>query len=74
MSSDRPNVLLIMTDQQPVSTIGCYGNSVVKTPAQDRLAREGMRFDNFLYCGVCVYTVSGDVFDRALFAQPRGGD
>lgn len=47
MSSDRPNVLLIMTDQQPVSTIGCYGNSVVKTPAQDRLAREGMRFDNF---------------------------
>ena len=47
MSGDRPNVLLIMTDQQPVSTIGCYGNSVVKTPAQDRLAREGMRFDNF---------------------------
>ncbi|MDP6040358.1 MAG: sulfatase-like hydrolase/transferase, partial [Candidatus Latescibacteria bacterium] len=47
MASDRPNVLLIMTDQQPVSTIGCYGNSVVKTPAHDRLAREGMRFDNF---------------------------
>lgn len=47
MSSDRPNVLLIMTDQQPVSTIGCYGNSVVETPAQDRLAQEGMRFDNF---------------------------
>ena len=47
MSSNRPNVLLIMTDQQPVSTIGCYGNSVVETPAQDRLAREGMRFDNF---------------------------
>lgn len=47
MSSDHPHVLLIMTDQQPVSTIGCYGNSVVKTPAQDRLAREGMRFDNF---------------------------
>ena len=47
MSRDRPNVLLIMTDQQPVSTIGCYGNLVVKTPAQDRLAREGMRFDNF---------------------------
>ena len=47
MSGDRPNVLLIMTDQQPISTIGCYGNSVVETPAQDRLAREGMRFDNF---------------------------
>ena len=47
MASDRPNVLVIMTDQQPVSTIGCYGNSVVKTPAHDRLAREGMRFDNF---------------------------
>ena len=43
----RPNILFIMTDQQPVSTIGEYGNPLVKTPAIDRLARQGMRFDGF---------------------------
>lgn len=44
-SPKRPNILLIMTDQQPLSTIGAYGNPLVKTPNVDRLAREGMRFD-----------------------------
>ncbi len=44
---DRPNVLVIMTDQEPTSTVGCYGNPVMKTPARDRIAAEGMRFENF---------------------------
>lgn len=43
----RPNILFIMTDQQPVSTIGQYGNPLAKTPNIDRLAQEGMRFDGF---------------------------
>jgi len=43
----RANILWIMTDQQPVSTLGCYGNALSPTPAVDRLAREGMRFDAF---------------------------
>lgn len=43
----RPNILVVMTDQQPISTIGAYGNQQVKTPNVDRLAREGMRFDQF---------------------------
>ncbi len=46
-ANKRPNVLLIMTDQQPMSTIGAYGNSQAKTPHIDRLAQQGMRFDNF---------------------------
>ena len=41
----RPNVLLIMTDQQPISMVGAYGNPLAKTPSIDRLAREGMRLD-----------------------------
>ena len=41
----RPNILFIMTDQQPVQGVGAYGNPLVKTPNIDRLAREGMRFD-----------------------------
>lgn len=43
----RPNIVVIMTDQQPRSTIGAYGNPQIKTPNIDRLAREGMRFDQF---------------------------
>jgi arylsulfatase A-like enzyme len=43
----RPNILLIMTDQEPISAVGCYGNRVVKTPARDALAAGGVRFDNF---------------------------
>jgi arylsulfatase len=39
----RPNVLLIMTDQQRADTLGCAGNTVIQTPHLDRLAREGTR-------------------------------
>ena len=44
----RPmNVVFIMTDQQPTSTMGCYGNPLGTTPNLDRLANRGVRFDNF---------------------------
>jgi len=43
----RPNVLFIITDQQPVSTIGAYGNDMARTPNLDRLCGEGLRFDRF---------------------------
>ena len=43
----RPNILVIITDQQPFTTIGAYGNPLVKTPNIDRLAREGMRFEEY---------------------------
>ena len=41
------NMVFIMTDQQPLSTLGCYGNPLNPTPNLDRLARTGMRFNNF---------------------------
>jgi arylsulfatase len=40
----RPNVLLIMTDQQRWDTLGCYGNKVIETPNLDWLAAEGTVF------------------------------
>ncbi len=43
----RPfNVLFILTDNQPASILGAYGNPDVRTPNIDRLAREGMLFKN----------------------------
>lgn len=43
-----PNILLITSDQQQAGMLGCV-NPLLKTPALDRLAREGMRFDR-AYC------------------------
>jgi len=43
---DKPNILLIMTDQHRWDCLGCAGNSVIKTPHLDRLAREGAYFQN----------------------------
>lgn len=51
----RPNILFIMTDQQHAGMMSCTGNTWLKTPAMDSLAREGMLFER-AYCTnpVCV--------------------
>ncbi|MFR9506109.1 MAG: sulfatase, partial [Rikenellaceae bacterium] len=47
--SNRPNIILFVTDDHGRDALGCYGNSVVSTPNLDRLASEGVRFEN-AYC------------------------
>ncbi len=50
----RPNILILMTDQHRVDTLGCYGNRVCQTPAIDELAARGVRFDNaFTPTAIC---------------------
>ena len=44
----RVNILLILSDDHAKNAIGCYGNTDIKTPHLDRLAREGMRFEHAL--------------------------
>jgi choline-sulfatase len=55
MPADRPNIVLITTDQQSFKMMGCAGNPHVRTPAMDSLAAGGVRFDR-AYCTnpVCV--------------------
>ncbi len=43
-----PNILLILTDQQRVDTLGFMGRTPCRTPNMDRLAREGISFDRAL--------------------------
>jgi arylsulfatase A-like enzyme len=45
-AADRPNIVFIMSDDHAAHAIGAYGSRVNETPNIDRLAREGMRFDN----------------------------
>ncbi|MCH2583621.1 MAG: sulfatase-like hydrolase/transferase, partial [Planctomycetes bacterium] len=44
MSSDRPNIIFIITDQQRYDTIGALGYDHVDTPNLDRLVGEGLHF------------------------------
>ncbi|HEX7168647.1 MAG TPA: sulfatase [Acidimicrobiales bacterium] len=47
MEHDRPNVVLINCDDLGYGDLGCYGSTLNKTPALDRMASEGIRFDDF---------------------------
>lgn len=46
MPPGRPNVLLIIADQLSLRAMSAHGNPYVNTPAMDRLARSGVRFEN----------------------------
>jgi len=41
----KPNILLIVTDQQRFDSLGCYGGRATATPNLDQLATQGVRFD-----------------------------
>src|SRR5690242_10310647 len=46
-ASDRPNVIVIVTDDQGAGDAGCYGAKDIQTPNIDALARRGVRFTQF---------------------------
>jgi arylsulfatase A-like enzyme len=53
-SANRPNILFVLTDDQRWDTLGCMGNPVIITPNIDRLAKEGVVFDNcFVTTPIC---------------------
>jgi len=52
--SDQPNILFIMADDHASHAMSCYGSRINRTPNLDRIADEGMRFDNcFCTNGIC---------------------
>lgn len=46
----RPNIMFFMADNMYNEHLGCYGDKVVKTPNVDKLARQGVRFENAFCC------------------------
>ncbi len=54
----RPNILLIITDDQGYGDLALHGNPHVSTPTLDRLGRESMRFDRFFVSPLCAPTRS----------------
>ncbi len=57
--AERPNFIVICTDDQGYGDLGCYGSKKLKTPNIDRMAAEGMRLTDFYVTApVCTPTRS----------------
>ena len=67
MSDQLCNQLILMSDEHTRKVLGCYGNTVVRTPNLDRLAARGTRFENaYTPVPICVPA-------RATFATGQYG-
>ncbi|MEM1226333.1 MAG: sulfatase-like hydrolase/transferase [Planctomycetota bacterium] len=55
-AAERPNVILIMTDDQGYGDIRSHGNPLIDTPNLDQLASDGARFDRFFVSPLCAPT------------------
>jgi arylsulfatase A-like enzyme len=69
--ADKPNVLFILTDDLGWGDLRCYGNTRVKTPNLDRLAREGALFTQF-YVNAAVCSPSRAAFMTGRFPGRLG--
>ena len=50
----RPNIIFIMSDDHAEQAISSYGSSLIQTPNIDRIAEEGIRFNNsFVTNSIC---------------------
>lgn len=67
----RPNVVVVMTDDQRADCLGAAGHPFLKTPHLDRLANEGVRFANaFVTTSLC--SPSRASFLSGLYAHSHG--
>ena len=55
-AADRPNVILVMTDDQGYGDLSCHGDRFLKTPNLDRLVSEGVEFDQHYVMPQCTPT------------------
>ncbi len=55
-NAERPNIVLVMTDDQGYGDLGVHGNPIIETPNIDRFAAESVTLDQFYVCPVCAPT------------------
>lgn len=63
----KPNIILVMTDDQGYGDLGCHGNPVLKTPAIDGFYKEAVRFTDFNVSPTCAPTRSALMTGRHEF-------
>lgn len=52
-AAERPNIMIVFTDDQGYGDLGCFGSKTIKTPRIDQMAREGTKFTSFYADVVC---------------------
>ena len=78
-AAERPNVIVILTDDQGWGDVSINGNKNLSTPHIDSLAEEGIRFDRFYVCAVCSPTraefLTGRYHARSgVYSTSAGGE
>lgn len=78
-SSEHPNVIVILADDQGWGDLSLHGNQNLNTPALDRLASEGAQFTNFYVQPVCSPTraefLTGRYYPRSgVYSTGAGGE
>lgn len=68
---EKPNIVILLTDDQGYGDLNCYGNAGLRTPNIDRLAKEGIRFTNF-YAGAAASTPSRASLLTGRYAERTG--
>lgn len=58
-AADRPNVVLVITDDQGYGDLSCHGNPILKTPQLDQLYQESVRLKDYHVAPTCSPTRSG---------------
>ncbi len=75
----KPNIVVVLTDDQGWGDLGMNGNSNLSTPQIDSLARDGASFDRFYVCPVCSPTraefLTGRYHSRGgVYSTSAGGE
>ena len=55
-TAKKPNVILIITDDQGYGDLACHGNTIIQTPNLDELHRDSVRLTDFHVCPTCAPT------------------
>src|SRR5262245_48191445 len=55
-AANRPNVIIILSDDQGYGDFSAHGNPVLKTPRLDKLRNESVRFSDFHVAPMCTPT------------------
>ncbi|MDA7920433.1 arylsulfatase [Verrucomicrobiales bacterium] len=75
-SAVKPNVILIYADDLGIGMLGCYGQKLVKTPHIDRLAAEGIKFNNYyggVFCAPARWTLLTGLHDGRFGGWKQNG-
>ncbi len=72
---ERPNILLLMSDNHCWNHLGCYGDTVVRTPNIDRIAEHGVRFTHaFCSAPSCTPARAGMLTGQDIWRLEQGAN